>query len=83
MAPVPFWRDGGPVSNDHAPRVSNRRAIPATCTQCGGTPGFTNLVITKCDGEIELDPHASGGCVIRLDESGARSLCEIVVEWLG
>jgi hypothetical protein len=41
------------------------------------------LVVSKKDGTIELDPHATGGCVIRLDESGARSMCESVLEWLG
>lgn len=68
--------NGSPVTN-------GRRAIPATCTQHGGTPGFTNLLITKRDGEIELDPHVTGQCVIRLDESGARNMCETVMEWLG
>jgi hypothetical protein len=71
------------VSDDHAPSVSNRRAIGATCIKCGGTPGFTNLLISKRGDEIELDPHATGGCVIRLDESGARNMCETVLKWLG
>ena len=71
------------MTDDHAPRVSNRRAIAATCTKCGGTPGFTNLVISKRGGDIELDPHATGGCVIRLDEDSARTLSETVLEWLG
>lgn len=69
------------MTDDHV--RSNRRVINASCTQHGGTPGFTNLVVSKRDGEIELDPHATGGCVIRLDESGARSMCETVLEWLG
>lgn len=71
------------MTEDHGSSGSNRRAIAATCTQHGGTPGFTNLVVSKKDGTIELDPHATGGCVIRLDESGARSMCESVLEWLG
>lgn len=71
------------MTEDRAPTEKRRRAIPATCVLHGGTPGFTNLVIRKCDGQIELDPHATGGCVIRLDESGARDMCAIVMEWLG
>jgi hypothetical protein len=61
----------------------NRRVIPATCTTHGGTPGYTNLVVTKHDAEIELDPHVNGSCVIRLEEDGARTLCEALQEWLG
>ncbi|HKR48158.1 MAG TPA: hypothetical protein VJT72_01035, partial [Pseudonocardiaceae bacterium] len=41
------------------------------------------LVVTRRDGDIELDPHATGACVVRLDESGARDLCETLMEWLG
>jgi hypothetical protein len=62
---------------------SNRRAIPATCTTHGGTPGYTNLVVTRRGGSIQLDPHADGSCVIILDEAGARTLCEALQEWLG
>jgi hypothetical protein len=57
--------------------------IAATCTQHAGSRGFTNLVVTRRDGDIELDPHATGACVVRLDESGARDLCETLTEWLG
>lgn len=60
-----------------------RRAIPATCTQHGGARGFTNLVVKKLDGEIELDPHVTGGCVIKLDENGATALRDALTEWLG
>jgi hypothetical protein len=31
---------------------SNRRTIPATCTTHGGTPGYTNLVVSKRKGSI-------------------------------
>lgn len=60
-----------------------RRVIHATCMQHGGARGFTNLVIRKLDGEIELDPHAVGGCVIKLDEDGATVLRDALTEWLG
>jgi hypothetical protein len=45
--------------------------------------GFTNLVASKRDGEIELDPHVDGGCRILLDEAGATVLRDVLVEWLG
>ena len=61
----------------------NRRAIPATCAQHGGTPGFTNLVVSKRDGAIELNPHVDGCCLVTLDEAGARVLSEALQEWLG
>lgn len=83
VPPVPLCRDGGHVTDDHGRNGSNRRVIDASCTQHGGSRGFTNLVVTKCDGDIELDPHAVGGCVILLDESGARVLSEALQEWLG
>jgi hypothetical protein len=47
------------VADDQLRSVTNRRVINASCTQHGGSRGFTNLVVTKCDGDIELDPHAS------------------------
>lgn len=62
---------------------SARCAIPATCTTHGGPAGYTNLLVSTCDGSVELDPHVTGSCVIRLDEDGARTLCEALTEWLG
>jgi hypothetical protein len=67
-----------------APRnTSSRRTIAVTCTQHGGTPGFTNLLVRKRGDIIELDPHVTGCCVVQLDETGARELCELLAEWLG
>jgi hypothetical protein len=60
----------------------NRRAIHATCRTHGGCIGFTNLVVTKRDGVIELDPHLTGQCLLTLDEDAARVL-EALGEWLG
>jgi hypothetical protein len=71
------------VTDDHGRNASCRRVIHASCTQHGGSRGFTNLVVSKHDGDIELDPHITGGCVILLDEDGARSLSEALQEWLG
>jgi hypothetical protein len=68
----------------NAPGVGNRRVIDATCTQCRGVArGYTNLVVRKLDGQIELDPHVDRGCVILLDEDGATALRDALTEWLG
>jgi hypothetical protein len=70
------------MTDDHD-RNAGRRVIHATRTQHAGARGFTNLVATRRDGDIELDPHATGACVVRLDESGARDLFDLLTEWLG
>jgi hypothetical protein len=44
---------------------------------------FTNLLVTKLDGTIVLDPHVDGSCVIRLGEDGATALRNTLTEWLG
>jgi hypothetical protein len=51
------------VTDDQVRSVTNRRVINVSCTQHGGSRGFTNLVIRKRDGDIELDPHASPAVV--------------------
>lgn len=76
-----------------AHRRRNRRVIPVHCTQHGGVPGFTNLVVRRVGGDaelhpagecvIELDPHAAGGCVIVLNEAAALELFDVLGEWLG
>jgi hypothetical protein len=45
--------------------------------------GFTNLLVTKRDGTIVLDPHVDGSCVICLGEDGATALRNTLTEWLG
>jgi hypothetical protein len=63
---------------------SNRRTIPATCRIAGHGPrGFCNLRLTKVNGEIVLDPHVTGACVIVLDETAAREVHSAIGEWLG
>ncbi|HEY3689674.1 MAG TPA: hypothetical protein VGL46_05150 [Pseudonocardiaceae bacterium] len=71
------------MTDDQVRSVSNRHAIPVTCTHHGGPRGFANLVASKRDGEIELDPHVDGCCVILLSEDSARVLSEALVGWLG
>lgn len=70
--------------NREPPRRSgNRRVIHATCTVHGAAQGFTNLVVRKLDGNIELDPHATGACVLSLTELEARELHTVIGEMLG
>jgi hypothetical protein len=63
--------------------VRTRKVIQATCVKHGGARGFTNLVLTQRGGEIELDPHATGACVLRLDEAAATAVRDQLTEWLG
>jgi hypothetical protein len=53
-----------------------------TCTQHGAA-GFTNLMVSKHDGTVVLDPHVTGSCVITLDERAATTLFDLLGEWLG
>jgi hypothetical protein len=62
----------------------NRRAIPVSCALHQGPWGFANLVAKrKRDGEIVLDVHVTGACVIILDEDAARALFDVLGTWLG
>jgi hypothetical protein len=61
----------------------NRRVVHVSCSTHGGAAGFANLVLRKLDGEIELDPHATGAGVIRLDEDAATAVRDQLSEWLG
>jgi hypothetical protein len=63
-------------------RGSHRRVVMTTC-QAHGSAGFTNLLVTKENGTIVLNPHAANCCVLRLDEQAARALLDILAEWLG
>lgn len=60
-----------------------RRLIHVTCSVHRGPVGFANLVVTKLNGQIELDPHVDGSCKLTLDEDGARVLHEALGDWLG
>ena len=63
-------------------RGSHRRVVMTTC-QAHGSAGFTNLLVTKENGTIVLNPHVANCCVLRLDEQAARALLGILGEWLG
>ncbi|MGH3673125.1 MAG: hypothetical protein ACRDSH_21275 [Pseudonocardiaceae bacterium] len=71
-----------PQRSNSGARSSHRRVVMTTC-QAHGSAGFTNLLVTKQDGVIVLDPHLANCCVLRLDEQAARSLLGILGEWLG
>jgi hypothetical protein len=61
----------------------NRRAIPGRCALHRGPRGFANLVVErKRNGEIVLDPHVTGACVIIFDEHAATALFEVLRTWL-
>lgn len=69
---------------------SGRRAIErghvvihASCSVHGATHGFTNLAVRKLNGDVELDPHVTGGCVLTLNEDGATMLRDALTVWLG
>ncbi len=71
-------------ARDRDRRVNrNRRVIHVSCSVHGAAAGFTNLVVRKLDGQVELDPHVTGGCVITLDEAAANQLFDALGEWLG
>ena len=74
--PVVFQRAETGVCEGH------RRVVMTTC-QAHGAAGFTNLLVTKEDGIIVLNPHLANCCVLRLDEQAARVLLGILSEWLG
>jgi hypothetical protein len=65
------------------PTSTNRKVIHATCSTHGGGIGFTNLVVSKRVGAIELDPHVTGQCVLTLVEDEAIALRDVLTEWLG
>jgi hypothetical protein len=63
-------------------RASHRCVVMTSC-QAHGSAGFTNLLVTKENGTIVLNPHVANCCVLRLDEHAARALLGILGEWLG
>jgi hypothetical protein len=62
---------------------ANRRVIHATGTTHGAGIGFTNVVVSKRDGAIELDLHVTGQCVLTLAEDEAIALRDALTQWLG
>jgi hypothetical protein len=73
----PSVPDYGGHSTNHC-----RKAIPATCQLHRGPVGVANLMVSKHDGSIVLDPHVTGSCVISLHEESARTLRDLLTAWL-
>lgn len=65
------------------PTRANEVTIPATCTTHSNGYGFCNLRVSKFGGDVVLDPHVAGACVITLDETAATALFDLLREWLG
>ena len=56
--------------------------IAITC-QIHGCRGFCNLRVSKVNGEIILNPHVDGSCILRFDEGAATQFFELLGELLG
>ncbi len=69
------------MNSEDPPR--NHRVIPATCATHRGPARFCNLRVSKLDGNIQLDPHATGVCVLTLDEDATTTLRDTLSGWLG
>lgn len=69
-------------SSENTAGNNYRRVIMTTC-QTHGATGFTNLLVTKENAIIVLNPHIANCCVLRLDEQAATALLDILREWLG
>jgi hypothetical protein len=65
------------------PPRSDRKVIHATCALHRGPAGFANVVVSKRDGMIELDMHATCACVLTLAEDEAIALRDTLTRWLG
>ncbi|MDQ3765703.1 MAG: hypothetical protein M3460_31155 [Actinomycetota bacterium] len=60
-----------------------QRTIPATCQTHRGCRGYCNLRVSQINGEVVLDPHVDGSCVITLDKTAALAMRDTLTDWLG
>lgn len=58
--------------------ASSNRATTVTTCQAHGAASFANLLVTKEDGAIVLNPHLANRCVLRLDEQTATDLHDML-----
>ncbi len=72
-----------PTSEAQPTSDRRRVVIHAACTCPGVANGFTNVVVSKRDGQIILDPHVTGACVLTLAEDEAVALRDALTRWLG
>ncbi|MGH3916050.1 MAG: hypothetical protein ACRDTC_21970 [Pseudonocardiaceae bacterium] len=63
-------------------RDGDRLVLHVTCQIHEGTAGFTNLVITRKNNTIALNPHADNSCVLTLDDITANVLHDTLGGWL-
>jgi hypothetical protein len=72
-------------TNDIPPQRprERRKVIHASCSVHQSAMGFTNLVVSQRNGEIELNPHVDGSCLLTLSEDEACALRDVLTEWLG
>jgi hypothetical protein len=73
----------GEPTSEGQPASAQGRTIPITCETHGGCRGFGNLRVRRQGGDIVLDPHVTGACVIVLDEKAATALFDLLGKWLG
>ncbi|MGH3886371.1 MAG: hypothetical protein ACRDSZ_07345 [Pseudonocardiaceae bacterium] len=72
------------MSTPDRPARATDRTINVTCPTCSSGTGWCNLRVTRlAGGDIVLDPHVTGACVIVLDEAAATALFDLLGEWLG
>ncbi|MGB6161972.1 MAG: hypothetical protein WCF33_22385 [Pseudonocardiaceae bacterium] len=45
--------------------------------------GFANLMVSLQGRSVVFDPHVTGECLITIDEDGAKTLRDLLTEWLG
>jgi tRNA G10 N-methylase Trm11 len=60
-----------------------RKVVQASCSVHQVARGFTNLAVSKRNGEIMLDPHVDGSCLLTLAEDAACVLRDALTELLG
>lgn len=65
-----------------APARSNRLVLHVTCQVHEGSEGFTNLVVTRNNNTVALNPHVDNSCILTLDEVAANLLHDTLGEWL-
>ena len=65
------------------PASANQRTISATCKNQAGDVEPCNLGVTKLAGNIVLNPHVTGSCVIILDEAAVTALVDLLGQDIG
>lgn len=70
------------TGEDNPTSDQRRLVIHATCALHRGPAGFTNVLVSKRDETIELDPHVTRACVCTLAEDQAAALPDQLTEWL-